>query len=126
MFFVPKVLPEYMIGRAVSAIEAVSMLGKPIAEVSSIKASEKDVLNDLKGCLALSPASEGIQPWIWADSGRMRFGFYREPWALEALKYVDQMDPKDLNRHWIAGLLFGYRPERIQEYLDKERTRSRA
>lgn len=127
MSWVPRLLSEYEVGRAVSAIEAVSRSDKPIAEVGSTQAERGDLEADLKGCLALVRGVEDVRFWIKVASGTLlRFGFYREPWALDALDFLDRADLPETDRAWISGLLFGYRPTAIQNFIARQSEPRRA
>lgn len=116
----PILLSEYEIGRAVSAIEAVSRCDKPISEVGGIEAQQPDLETDLIGCLRLVRGADDVRYWIKPSGSRLRFGFYREPWALDALEFLDNADLDESNRAWISGLLFGYRPKAIQDFIARQ------
>ena len=60
----PKVLSEYEIGRSMSAIDAVTLLGKPIVEVFSRTAEIADLESDLKGCIELAGKTDLVLFWI--------------------------------------------------------------
>jgi hypothetical protein len=116
----PKVLSEYEIGRCMSAIDAVAMLGKPIAEVMTRLGPLADLESDLAQCIKLSEKTDQVNFWVRPLGHKFRYGFYKEAWTLQALDFLDRtttLNPYD--RDWITGLLFGYRPDRIQEFLDK-------
>ena len=117
----PKVLSEYEIGRCMSAIDAVVMLGKPIAEVMSRKAKLQDLRSDLQNCIRLSRKRKfGVKVWIKKSGTRFRYGFYRHSWARKALNSLDDKKFSDFDRDWISGLLFGYQPNQIQRFIDKK------
>ena len=117
----PKVLSEYEIGRCLSAIDAVVLLGKPIAEVSSLSAEMADLEDDLRHCQELAGNRGRVARfWIRQSESRLRYGFYKEPWTLQALDFLNQATLTHFDRDWINGLLFGYRPEMIQEFLDRQ------
>jgi len=118
----PKVLTEYEIGRCMSAIDDVGMLNKPIAEVMTRTAGIYDLQDDLTKCLELSGrVGSDIRYWIRPSGQRLRYGFYRHLWALQALEFLDRGELSQFDRDWISGLLFGYAPERIQEFVDKQK-----
>jgi hypothetical protein len=117
----PKVFPEYIVGRAVGYIEEIVFRDKPIAELTSIKAKKIDLEFDLNGCLEISGSSKSrVMPWI-IKGDYSRCGFYNSkyPWALELLKYLNTAKIPSKHYHSIAGLLFGYTPENIQEFLER-------
>lgn len=116
----PRVLSEYEIGHGVSAIEAVLRSDKPLAEVGCRRANLADLEADLQGCLDLVSESGDVKFWTRPYGPRFRYGFYREPWALHALDFIDRGELDPLERAWISGLLFGYRPRAIQQYIDRQ------
>jgi hypothetical protein len=116
----PRVLSEYEIGRAVGAIEAVSRSDKPIAEVGSIDAARTELEADLQGCLGLVRGADDIRFWIRPGGDSWRFGYYREAWAVNALDFLDSSDLSEFDRAWISGLLFGYRPTAIQDFISRQ------
>jgi hypothetical protein len=118
----PAVLTEYEIGRAVWAAEIVAKSDKPVAEVGCRSITSPDALvNDLHECLKL--ASEAAEVKIWtrrSDGGkRLRYGFYRDEWVVGALAFLDHADLPDADRAWINGLLFGFRSDAIQRFVDR-------
>jgi hypothetical protein len=116
--WVPEILSEYDVGRAIAAIEAVNVLERPIAEVGCCRASLETLEADLRGCLDLARADE-VRFWTRSNGDRWRFGFYREPWALEALDFLDRAELGDIERAWIGGLLFGHRASAIQQFIER-------
>jgi hypothetical protein len=114
----PKILSEFEIGQAVAAIESIARSDRPLAEVGCRLADPADLEHDLSACLA--SANETGRVWIWLRKAgdRYRFGFYSQPWVLRALELVEGTDLQQSDRDWINGLLFGYRPDAIQRYLD--------
>jgi hypothetical protein len=118
----PAVLTEYEIGRAVWAAEIIAKSDKPVAEIGSRAITSPEALeNDLRECLKL--ASEALDVKIWmrrSDGGRIRYGFYREAWVPAALDFLDRADLPDVDRSWINGLLFGYRSDAIQRFIDRD------
>ena len=118
---VPRILSEYEIGRSISAIEAVLRTDKPIAEVGCRQGTLSDLEADLQGCLDLVQRQCPVQFWTRQDGPRIRYGFYLQPWAIEALDFLDRADLGEPERAWIGGLLFGYRPDAIHEYITRQR-----
>ncbi len=118
----PRVLTEYERGQCHLAIEWVCRLGKPIAEVGarSIMAEkcENDLAADLRDCLLESHECANAY-LIKEDPGLWRYGFYSQPWALDALVslYREDRAISDFDRRWIAGLLFGYDSVAIQRFV---------
>ena len=117
--WVPRVLSEYEIGRSISAIEAVLRTDKPIAEVGCRQTAVVDLEADLQRCLDLVRRPCPVRFWTRTDGSRIRYGFYLHPWAVEALDFLDHSALEDAERAWIGGLLFGYRPDAIQEYITR-------
>lgn len=117
--WVPKVISEYEVGRAMSAIEAIELLDKPIAEVITRHAVLADLEDDLCHCLELAGNPSGVNFWTrpTGDGKKFRCGFYREAWTLKALDFLDRTELSQLDRAWISGLLFGYRPTAIQQFI---------
>ena len=114
----PRILTEYELGQASVAIESVARLGKPIAEVGSRAGRREDIEHDLRACLADRREARHLMIWIRADAERLRFGYYAEPWTQRALDFLDRPGLELADRHWICGLLFGYQPGAIQEFID--------
>ena len=115
----PRVLTNFEWGQCIASIEAVQRLDKPIAEVSAVKAFLPDLEADLEGCLGFFRGTSDVKFWTReADPGRYRYGFYKAPWTLQALDFLDRMDLSRIDRAWISGLLFGYRPGAIQEFIE--------
>lgn len=115
----PAVLTEYEIGRAILAAEIIARAEKPVAEIGACKAASVALLEaDLWECVRLAGHAENVSVWTRATSGgRVRYGFYREAWALDALDFLDRAELRDGDRAWIQGLLFGYRADAIQAFI---------
>ena len=112
-----KVLTEFEIGQAMAAIEGVARLAKPIAEVGCRIVELKELEEDLLACVASAGESDQVRPWIRQAGQHLRFGYYGEPWALDALDFLERADLDPTDRYWISGLLFGYRPQAIQRFI---------
>ena len=119
----PSVLTEYEIGRAIQAAETIARSEKPVAEVGCQKVASTVALeDDLRECVNLAGHADNVRVWTRAtDGGRVRYGFYREDWALNALNFLDRADISDVDRAWISGLLFGYRGDAIQQFISRTR-----
>lgn len=115
----PAVLSEYEIGRAVWAVEIVARSEKPVAEVSCRKvASLASLEDDLRECIKLAGNADNVRPWTRpTTANRVRYGFYREAWVLDALDFLDRAKLADADHAWISGLLFGYRADAIEEFI---------
>jgi hypothetical protein len=117
----PSVLTEYEIGRAVWAAEIIAKSDKPVTEIGCRTVTSRETLiDDLRECLKL--ASEAADVKIWtraADGKRLRYGFYRDEWVVGALDFLDRADLPDVDRAWINGLLFGYRSDAIQRFINR-------
>lgn len=119
----PKILSDYELGSATAAIQAIALSGKPVAEVGCRRADLADLEADLQGCLRLADAGAEIQFWTKAATGgRYRYGFYAQPWVLSAIDFLDRADLAETDRSWINGLLFGYRTDAIQQFIDRSAT----
>lgn len=116
-------LSEYEVGRCSMAIEAISNLGKPIVEVGGRRASVKALTSDLRKVLKLHRIKgDRIEAWVKkTKDGYCRYGFYREPWALKALEFLDKAELSDYDRTWVSGLVFGYVASEIQQFIDKKK-----
>lgn len=113
----PVILSDFEIGQAMAAIEGVARLEKPLAEVGTRVASERDVELDLLHCLEMAGETGRVFPWVRRVGEHVRFGFYSEPWTLEALDFLERTPLQPSDRHWINGLLFGYRSSAIQRFI---------
>jgi hypothetical protein len=119
---VARVLTDYELGQCDVAIEWVCRLGKPIADVGSRTLPTGATRADLEADLAerLANSSEVAGAYIIEENpGLWRFGFYSQPWALDALVSLFGEDRaiSDFDRRWIAGLLFGYDAVAIQRFF---------
>src|SRR5438132_295788 len=90
----PAVLTEYEIGRAILAVETIARSDKPVAEVGGQKVRSTVALeNDLRECVRLAGHAANVRVWIRPTSGgRVRYGFYREAWVLDALDFLDRAE----------------------------------
>jgi hypothetical protein len=120
----PAVLAEYEVGRAVLAAEMIARSQKPVAEVGCQKiASTVALEDDLRECVKLAGHADNVRVWTRATSdGRVRYGFYREAWVLGALDYLARAELSEVDRAWISGLLFGYRADAIQQFINRAAT----
>jgi hypothetical protein len=116
----PCVLSEYEVGRVFSAIAEVKRRGKPLAEVGMRICEKEDLLRDLSQCLAQDQGTGKAFIWTMPSDKGFRYGFFSHEWVFRALIFMEQrdLDPKD--RIWIQGLVFGYTPSAIQEFLDRQ------
>jgi hypothetical protein len=115
----PKILSEFEIGQAMVAIETVARVGKPLAEVGCRVGSEGDLEADLLCCVDDAGERGRVFPWLRRHGQHVRFGFYAEPWVLRAMDFMERQDLAPADRHWIAGLLFGYRSAAIQQFVER-------
>lgn len=121
--WIPQVLSAYEVGRVMAAIDTIARSSKPIAEVGCRKVGVAAIESDLRECLTLAP-SAGVRFWTKTFGDRVRYGFYREPWALDALDFLERRDLSQTDRAWISGLLFGYRSDAIQQFISSGSPRS--
>lgn len=119
----PAILTEFEIGQAMAAIEGIARLEKPLAEIGTRIADEDDLRRDLQACIDAAGETR-VFPWIRRVGEHVRFGYYAEPWVLDALDFLDRTELQPSDRHWITGLLFGYRSGAIQQFISA-RSRSR-
>jgi hypothetical protein len=117
----PAVLTEYEIGRAIWAAEIIAKSDKPVTEVGCRAAAPAALEADLRECLKLASESADVKIWMRRSDGgkRLRYGFYREAWVVGALDFLDRADLPETDRAWINGLLFGYRSDAIQRFIDR-------
>lgn len=117
----PFVLTEYEIGRAVLSAQIIARSEKPITEVGCQKVASIAALHaDLKECIRLAGHADHVRMWTRpTDGGRTRYGFYREPWVLDALDFLDRAELPDTWHAGLSGLLFGYRTNAIEEFIDR-------
>lgn len=111
-------LSNFEAGRCLSAIEWVSRGDKPLAEVGCVRLELAEVgrlqaaLDDLLG----RAGETGIRAYILqlADLRMYAYGFYAEPWTIEARLFLEENACPD----WLQGLLFGYSPSSIQAFIN--------
>jgi hypothetical protein len=117
----PAVLTEYEIGRAILAAEIIARSEKPVVEVGCQKVTSTAALeDDLRECMKLAGHADNVRVWTRTTIGnRVRYGFYREGWVLDALDFLDRAELPDVDRAWIGGLLFGYRADAIQQFINR-------
>jgi len=116
-------LTEYECGRAQMAIEWVARSQKPIVEIGGRPFKGCDALalaDDLNWCICKS--GESVTAFIMPDRvpGYCCYGFYRYPWAMEAMLITWGAShwAADPNRwRWLQGLLFGYSADAIQRFI---------
>ncbi len=115
-------LTEYEIGRAQVAIEWVARSQKPVVEIGGRPSKECNLVAlaaDLNRCIAHS--GEAVRGFIVPDklADYCCYGFYRYPWAVEALLDVWEIEraPESTRSLWRQGLVFGYSPEAIQTFI---------
>jgi hypothetical protein len=116
-------LTDFEFARCMAAIEAVDRLGKPAAEIGPkrVPRAQRGVLaRELRGIVASMGVGE-IREYVSKSEagGWVTFGFYRFGWVRDALTFLEKeagsLDER--TRGWVQGLVFGYRPEAIEEFL---------
>jgi len=120
-----KALTEYECGRAQIAIEWVARSQKPIVEIGGAPISHCDLeglAHDLDRCIELS--GETVRAFIAPSGGKFCcYGFYKFPWAIDALLYAwgIRRVPQNTRRTlWLQGLVFGYSPSAIQDFINAQ------
>jgi hypothetical protein len=120
-----RVLTDYERGRAQMAIEWVSRAQKPIVEIGGAPIGHYDLgalTYDLDRCIQLS--GETVLGFIAPSGGKyICYGFYKFPWALDALLFawgIRRVQPSTRRTLWLQGLVFGYSPSAIQDFIDAE------
>ena len=119
-------MAAYRQGRAVSAIEQVSVGHKIFIEIGGETVApglKMRIIKALQECLEMDGA-DNVCLWIRQYGNSLHFGYYRKdcPWTLRARDFLNSHSEelKPYHFHWISGLLYCYRPEEIQDYIDKE------
>lgn len=117
-----RLLTEYECGRAQIAIEWVARAQKPIVEIGGrpvVGCDLRALAHDLSRCVAQS--GETVSAFVMPDAVPRYccYGFYRYPWAIQALMFAwgvhgSRMDAR--RALWLQGLVFGYSPEAIQRF----------
>src|ERR1017187_8657422 len=113
-------LSQFELARCLSAIEAVDRLGKPAAEIGSKRLAPDALPAFMAELHRLADESAGIRWYAYDDgNGRFTFGCYRFEWVERALDFVEKMGGSldEHTRAWVQGLIFGYRPEAIENYI---------
>jgi hypothetical protein len=109
--------------RCLSAIESVSRTAKPVAEVGEVRCGGRREIEDLRAFLdscVRQFGDQNVRYYVLRTEGkRYSYGFFVHPWVMHALRFIKNggrsLRPSD--RHWLQGLLFGYRPDAIQHFL---------
>ena len=90
--FVPRVMSDYEVDQALSAIETVSQEARLVIEIVSTPADPADLEADLRSCLEFAGNPNRVRPWIRRcpdGPRRQRCGFYREELVLGAIDFLD-------------------------------------
>jgi hypothetical protein len=118
-----RTLTEYECGRAQMAIEWVARAQKPVVEIGGrpIQGCDlKAVACDLNRCI--DESGEDVRGFMIPDRmpGFCCYGFYRYPWAIEALLFAWkgwQAASEARQSLWLQGLVFGYSPDAIHRFI---------
>lgn len=120
-----RVLSEYECGRAQMAIEWVARAQKPIVEIGGVPITHCDLralTRDLDRCIDLS--GEEVRAFVAPSGGKFCcYGFYKFPWAIDALLFawgIRRVPAGTRRSLWLQGLVFGYSPRAIQDFIDAE------
>ena len=126
-----KVLTEYECGRAQMAIEWVARAQKPIVEIGGLPITHCDLsalTHDLNRCIDLS--GETVRAFIAPSGGKYCcYGFYKFPWAIDALLFawgIRRVPVGTRRSLWLQGLVFGYSPSAIQDFIDQDLSGARS
>lgn len=117
-----RVLSEYEIGHCSQAINMMTRVGKPICEIMTRHADPEDLEHDLVLCIRQANQVGKVFHYfraIHSHPGKFNYGFYTHRWAMEALDFIDKNEIPSYHRSWILGRVFGYTPDAIQEFIDK-------
>ena len=111
---------QFALGMALISIRDVGTGAKPIA-TGEIRRGERKALT---GLLKRSGFARTVRLSFRRADGAGNIGYccWRFPWAAKALEWIDQCQVDsngDYHRHWIQGLLYGYSPEAIDEFLSR-------
>ena len=117
-------MAAYFQGKAVAAIEEVSVRYKSFIEIGCELAApgrKVRIIRALQDCLIQSKADR-VNLWVFQYGNTICFGYYRKdcPWTLKARNFLHSVKLDEHAYHWISGLFYGYRPEEIQKYLDRK------
>lgn len=115
-----RLLSQFELARCLSAIEAVERLGKPAAEIGSKRLAPGTLPVLMTELHRLAEHVPGLQWYTYDDGGgRVTFGCYRFDWVGKALDFIEKMGGSldESTRAWVQGLIFGYRPEAIEDYV---------
>ncbi len=91
--------------------------------ISGVCENQPKIILERFAMLRDAAQDTSAQPFLLAVDGWVYYGFYLEPWALrlyEWLKHHDSTVPKE-QADSIYGMLFGYAPPAISEYLCRTR-----
>ena len=119
------ILTDFDFGQCLRAIDEVALRGKPLAEVGQRSAAELavgELKADLRSCIEMSGFP--VTAYIIADIEIVRFGFFQHRWVGEALMFVEEEADQLLPRHhihWLQGLLFGFTPAAIDQFIERLR-----
>ncbi len=114
------VISEREFGEALAGIKWVALGSKPVIEIGygTWSYSERALLvEDLTHCIEMT--GERVLGFVMERKpGRWSWGFYRFPWAMDALLFLREPEPRIRGRHyhWVEGLLYGFGPSAIQEF----------
>jgi hypothetical protein len=113
---------DYWSARCLFAIESVSRTGKPVAEVGEMRCSrdEKSALEEFLRRRVEEFGDRDVNSYVRRTGpNRYAFGFFVFPWVRDAIRFIGSggRPLRESDRHWIQGLLFGYRPDAIQRFL---------
>ena len=122
----PRVLYEYEIGRAMSAIEEILLRNKPIADLGIRSGGKKsDLIHDLRACIQSRKAQGKVFVWINKVDGRFNYGFYSHHCILDAMHHMLHSDIDPMLRHVFLGLIFGYSPDSIAKFVRRQKIRQK-
>ena len=117
-----RILSGMEVGSLITAAQFVSRMGKPLAEgcCHHLKDGEtvEELEEDIRRCLDL--IDEDVEVFLYENEPRAwAVACYTQPWVLDAFHCVyEDGGIADSDRHWLAGLLFGYHPSEIQRFTD--------
>jgi|ERR1700680_109819 hypothetical protein len=120
-----RMFSEYECGRAQIAIEWVARAQKPIVEIGGVPIKHCDLralAHDLNRCIELS--GEEVRAFVAPSGGKFCcYGFYKFPWTIDALLFawgIRRVPAGTRRSLWLQGLVFGYSPSAIQDFIDAE------